>query len=176
MQTLVEITENYTAKLRDYKAKEAEIRRLKAKHERLAQQYKELEYKLEYPHWMENYLTPLAEVLIKNFPGSDFNVAGPFGMDCETSISIHGEDSTLLAFLQFVPGNLDAGELFLRDYTVDNGRFSKGTIGAMNGMNHPNISIPQDATIEWFMEKIRYFHRTFSQWESANGSQPKGEQ
>lgn len=168
MEYLVEILESYTAKLRDYRAKEAEIRRLEAKHERLAEKYKVSRYKLKYPHWMEYYLTPLAEELIKHFPDSNFHISGPFGMDCETSITIKGEDSTLLAFLQFVPGNLDEGELFLRDYTVDNGRFAKGSIGAMNGMNHPNISIPQEATIEWFLEKIRYFQRTALEWAQTS--------
>ncbi|KKN29585.1 hypothetical protein LCGC14_0842530 [marine sediment metagenome] len=164
---IVEIIENYTAKLRDFKVKEAELNRLRDKHERLMEKYREAGYKLKYPHWIENYLTPLAKELIKHFPDADFDTMGPFGMDCETTISIHGEDGTLLAFLEFIPGNLDVGELFLRDYTIDNGLFSKGTIAEMNGANHPSIPIPQDATIEWFMEKIKYFQGTTKAWTSS---------
>ena len=89
---------------------------------------------------MEEILTPLAEELISHFPESRFEVSGVFGMCCETSISIHGKDNSLIAFLQFVP-NSD-NDLLLRDYTVDRHLYNKGSIAEMNGANHPDIPIP----------------------------------
>ena len=166
------VMEEYHDKLKGFYAEEAELRRMQEKHKRLQEKYKLKEAKLKYPHWMENVLRPLGEELIANFPGSTFEVSGPFGMDCETSISLTGKNKECLAFLQFVPvhrNNLPI-TLHLRDYSVDTKRFPAGSIGAMNGGNHPSISIPTDVTIKWFLDKIKYFQRTVEQWDSSKVS------
>ena len=155
----------YTAKIQEYEAKRDEYRRLQGKHEKLSSKYEKLGLNLKYPHWMEHYLTPIARELTTYFPEANFEVSGPFGLACQTSISIHGKDNVLLAFLEFV---LEGDqEIMLRDYSVDTGRFSQGTIAEMNGMNHPNIPIPDENTIDWFLGKIKYLHRTVSGWDSA---------
>ncbi len=166
------VMEEYHDKLNGYRAEEAEFRRMQKKYERLQEKYKLKEAKLKYPHWMENVLRPLGEELIANFPGSTFEVSGPFGMDNEISISIHGNGKELLAFLQFVPayGNNLPIALHLRDYSIDTKRFTPGSIAAMNGGNHPSIPIPADVTIQWFLDKIKYFQRTIEQWDSSKVS------
>ena len=162
----------YHDKLKGYYTEEAEFRRLQEKYERLQEKYKLKEAKLRYPHWMENVLRPLGEELVLNFPDSNFSVSGPFGMNCETSISLTGKNKECLAFLQFVPEFKfnDEPTLKLRDYSVDTRLFSRGTIGEMNGMNHPDIPIPADVTIQWFLDKIKYFHRTVEKWDSSKVS------
>jgi len=161
-----DIKERYTLKLASYReAQESLRKKIKATQKRLDSLNTEYNT-MSYPHWTEYYLTPIAEALTQEFPNSRYEIGGPFGLDCETSISLH-RDKELLAFLQFIPGNLNEGEIFLRDYTIDTHRFSPGTIGEMNGMNHPNIAIPMDADIHWFLRQIKYFHGTVSQWESA---------
>lgn len=172
---LQEITNCYVAKIQEYEKKRDNLRRLQNKHERLKAKYDKLGQKLKYPHWIENYLTPIAEELVKHFPGSHFEISGPFGLDCETSISIDGPDKVLLAFLQFVPGDLDKGEIALRDYKVDTAAFGKGTIGEVNGRNHPRITIPADASIDWFLDKIKYFHDEIDKWESSHPKEAAGE-
>jgi len=148
----------------EYQAKVEGYRARQNKYQRLIDKYKKMDSKLVYPHWMEHYLTPIAEELITHFPGSQFEVSGPFGMSGETSISIKSKDGVLLAFLQFALGD---DEILLRDYSKDNGRFSRGTIGQLNGGNHPDEPIPDENTIEWFLDKIKYFHSTTSKWDSA---------
>ena len=164
------VMEEYHDKLKGYHAEEVEFRRMQKKYERLQEKYRLKEAKLKYPHWMENVLQPLGEELVANFPGSTFEVSGPFGMDCETSISIHGNNKECLAFLQFVPDHGDTIVLKLRDYTIDTKRFMPGSIAAMNGMNQPDIPIPADVTIQWFLDKIKYFQRTVEQWDSSKVS------
>ncbi len=161
------ITREYTAKLQEYEMRQANFRRLRNKHKRLQEKYEALELKQEYPHWNDHYLKPLAEELVKLFPDAYYEIAGPFGLDCETSISIESPNKVLLAFLQFVPGDCNKGEFYLRDYKTDTPKFSPGTIGEMNGMNHPRIPIPQDATVDWFLEKINYFKTETEKWASA---------
>ncbi len=160
---------DYHDKLNGYHAEEAGFRRLQKKYERLQEKYKLKEAKLKYPHWIENVLRPLGGELTLHFPGSTFKVSGPFGMDCETSISIYGTNKELLAFLQFVPVHRDSVPitLNLRDYTIDTEQFSPGTIGEINGGNHPRIPIPAGVTIAWFLDKIAYLKRTSDTWESA---------
>jgi len=162
-----DIKERYTLKLAEYReTKETLQKKVKATQKRLDNLNTKYNT-MPYPHWLDYYLHPIAEALTDEFPNSHYELGGPFGLDCETSISLY-EGKKLLAFLQFVPGNLDEGEIFLRDYSVDTHRFGSGTIGEVNGMNHPSIPIPIDADISWFLDKIQYFHRTVSQWESAN--------
>ncbi len=43
--------------------------------------------------------------------------------------------------------------LKLRDYTVDTHQFSPGTIGEMNGGNHPDVAIPENNTVAWLLAK-----------------------
>ena len=155
----------YHQKLTDYEKTIAEFRRLSNKHERLRVKYEERAHRTKYPHWIENILEPLAQELTSQFLDSHFSTAGPFGMCNETSISIYGKENNLLAFLQFVPDS--EHNLNLRDYSVDTHRFGHGSIAQMNGMNHPDIPIPKDATIHWFLDMIKYFDRTIEKWDSA---------
>ncbi len=166
------VMEEYHDKLKGYRAEEAEFRRMQKKYERLQEKYKLKEAKLKYPHWIEHVLRPLGEELITHYPESSFEIMGPFGMDNETSISIKGNGKELLAFLEFVPehGDNKPMGLHLRDYTIDTKQFTPGSIGEMNGGNHPSIPIPADVTIQWFLEKIEYFDRTVEQWDSSKVS------
>ncbi len=166
------IMEEYHNKLKGYTAEEAEFRRMQEKYKRLQEKYRLKEAKLKYPHWKENVLRPLGEELMLHFPDSTLSVSGPFGMDCETSISLTGKNKECLAFLQFVPthdSNLPI-TLHLRDYSVDTKRFPPDSIGEMNGDNHPSIPIPTDVTIKWFLDKIKYFQRTVEEWDSSKVS------
>lgn len=67
-------------------------------------------------------------------------------------LSRYEGDNTL--GISIVPSDLTEGLLGITDYTVDMKSFSRGTIGAMNGMNHPVIHIPISASLEWFKAQI----------------------
>jgi hypothetical protein len=42
----------------------------------------------------------------------------------------------------------------LRDRQQDTKQFAQNSIGAMNGMNHPDIEIPADADGKWFLKYL----------------------
>jgi len=151
-----DIRQTYALRLAEHrKAQESLRQKIQATSKRLDKLNAKYN-KMPYPHWLDHYLMPIAEALTHEFPNSRYELAGPFGLDCETSISLY-QDKELLSFLQFVPGNLDEGEILLRDYTVDTHKFSPGTLGELNGMNHPDIPIPIDADVNWFLQQIKYF-------------------
>lgn len=56
--------------------------------------------------------------------------------------------------LAIVPIDLTEGLLGITDYNVDTKSYPRGTIGEINGMNHPDIHIPISASLEWFEAQI----------------------
>ena len=121
-------------------------------------------------YWVKAILEPLAPSLCQDLTRRtgkrwEWSLLGPFGI-C-SSVSIHFSritkrkkkdefSSRNLKSITFVPRDLD-GEtpLAIRDERKNNGSFGPNTIGAMNGMNHPEVIVPLDADIAWFRKWIR---------------------
>ena len=112
---------------------------------------------LKYPHWKENLIVPIAEEIAKRLD-RDYEILGPFGLGCEMSIHfmIKGLPDQkkdykawyAVAFddmlsLTFRPGDIENGELKLVDLRKNTGKFPEGSIGEVNGMNHPRLPMPE---------------------------------
>jgi len=114
------------------------------------------------PRWINEVVKPIAEMLLPEFPGRHYEILGPFGICSATAVHFYKngvEDNERFKgsnciSITFVPGSVTEGEFFVRDYTTNTGEYRHRTIGEMNGMNHPNIPIPETAGIKWFMDFI----------------------
>ena len=113
------------------------------------------------PRWLAALVRPIADAIAEKMPDRQVSVLGPFGLSHEAAIhatlkSAVGtpawSDSTLS--ITVVPGDLDKGELLVRNYSANTGEFAAGTIGAMNSMNHPSAPIPEDADVDWFIARM----------------------
>ena len=116
--------------------REKQIERLKKKLDKL-------------PFWKDALIKPIAEELIKHFPDRCYDILGPFGLSSETSIHFyrtgvdekHKFDGDNCISITFRPGDLEKGELRIVDHKTNTGEFREGTLGEVNGMNHPTIPL-----------------------------------
>ena len=109
--------------------------------------------KLKHPYWIDEILRPIAEHLLEQpeFADRTYDILGPFGIGSRTSIHLYkrgvSEESKFQGnncmSITFEPGNLQAGELRIVDYSKNLRRFAPGTIGE-NGFNHPTIPMKRN--------------------------------
>ena len=147
-----EITQNYVEKYNACEQKRGEyenkIKRLKIKLE-----------KLGYVSWINEIIKPIAKLLNEKMPDRYFDILGPFGLSCETSIHFYKngiEEKELFTgdnckSIHFRPSNLDNGEIRIVDYTKNTNKYAPGTIGEMNRFNYSTIPVPEtiDELFEW---------------------------
>ena len=132
------------------------LKRLERKQERLNKK----------THWTDAILKPIAEYMVEYFNAFDFQIMGPFGLSCETSIWIwltqdEAErrdlkklySSTFVSFYEYDDvkpiHNVIGINLSTKDYSENTKSFPEGSIGALNGGNFKNVDI-----MEWPMEKL----------------------
>jgi hypothetical protein len=160
---LREISEPYASNLQTYQTEkeriEKQIERLNRKKDRLI-----------YPSWIDQLIKPIAEFILPLLPGYDkYEILGPFGLCNEIGIHFIAEGTSYgnrnnsgsgeeywdkLKSITFTPGDLDKGELMYRNYNIDTGMFGKGSIGEMNGMNHPDTVIDANSDLRELLEII----------------------
>lgn len=143
MSTLKELSETYVAKKQAYHVTRD---RIEAQMERL----KNRSSKLHHPSWMDEIIKPIASQIAALYPDRDMEILGPFGICAETSIHLYkkglteeqkfSEEGNCIS-VTLIHGDLDRGEIKIRDYTKDTGEFRDNTLGAINGMNHPSIPV-----------------------------------
>lgn len=152
-----ELSNNYTRDYQDYKAKADQ---LTARKNRAENRLKALSI----PSWIDTIVQPIADELAKEMPGFEPHILSPFGLSAEVSIHFYRKgvpekerwaDGNNVRSITFIPGDLQTGEILIRNTSVDTGEFRPGTIGEMNGMNHPSVKIPEDADISWLMAWVR---------------------
>ena len=116
--------------------------RLEKEREEIDKQLKTLDK--ERLFWIEDLVKPIGELLLKEkeFEGCTMQIYGPFGIGAETSIFFSKDDKTIIGHLSFEPGDLDVGELRLRNTRVNTHEYKDGTIAELNGMNHPLMAMP----------------------------------
>ncbi len=101
----------------------------------------------------------MAKAMLPFLPGRRYEVLGPFGICAEMCIHFYRDgieeskkfEGDNCLSITFLPG--ENGDLRVRDYTMNTGEFARGTMGEVNGMNHPSIDIPGDMEIE---EMVKY--------------------
>jgi len=137
--------------------------RIRARIEEREKQIERLNKKLEkLPFWKDGLIKPIAEELIKHFPDRYYEILGPFGLTSEISIHFYRIgvnekqlfDGDNCISITFRPGELDKGELRIADRKTNTGEFREGTLGEMNGMNHPEIPLSPDTTIEELLKWV----------------------
>ena len=157
-QNYGQISKQFSANLKRYESEEDKIqdklKRLKRKQERLSQ---------DYPSWTDDMIGPVADAMVKKLPDRTYDILGPFGLTAETSIHFYKKGATEknrfegdnCISITFRPGELRDGELELVDHTKQTGRYPIGSIGEMNRMNYPAVSIPKNADAKWLIEYMK---------------------
>jgi len=141
---------------KDYYAKREKARIAKEKAEEEYNKFNKL-------YWGDLLIRPVAKQLLKHFPGRIMEILGPFGLSCEISVwfkkkgvderKIHDIKGGIKA-ITFRPGDLDQGELRIVKRDEDNGSCPKGSIGAINGFNHPVVPLTPDMTIKDLLKYV----------------------
>ena len=129
--------------------RERQIERLKSRRDRL-----------RYVSWVDEIVDPIAKEMMKHLPVKSYDILGPFGMSAEVPIHFHKSDPPNrdewhdidIISICILPLDLDKGEIGIRDQTVNTGQYASGTMGELNGMNHPTIPITPDMTIDDLVE------------------------
>ena len=138
--------------------KQRELRQIDRQRDQLSQ-------RVEVLHKRHHFITDLVEPIarqMEELTGWKAEVLGPFGICCEVSIHLHRPTRRKpkqpfarrnCRSITFVPLDAKNGwRLGIRNSGVDTGDFKRGTIGEMNGMNHPTLEIPPDADVRWLVE------------------------
>ena len=154
--TLSNLAEPYVMQKQEEAGIEAKIKQREKQIERLKKKLDKL------PNWTEALIKPIAEELIKHFPDRRYEILGPFGLSSEIAIHFYRIgvnepnlfDGDNCISITFRPGDLDKGELRLVDHKTNTGEFREGTLGALNGMNHPTIPLSPDTTIEELLKWV----------------------
>lgn len=109
------------------------------------------------PHWIDFLVKPMVEALAKQFKDRELDILGPFGLGCKVPVWLKKKGTTGvedILSLTVTPGDLDIGELKIVDESTDTGRYAQGSIGELNGLNHPEKAIPPSAGPAWFRKKL----------------------
>ena len=162
---LRKIIDEYVVKNEEYEAKEGEYQALVEKREKQLEWAKKRQSKFgdKYPSWVENLIEPIAKEMVKQMPDRYYKILGPFGLSAETSIHFYKKgipeketfENDNCISITFVPRDLSKGELLLRDYSIDTHTYSEGSMGEMNGMNHPDLPIKDgiDGLMGWMKQQ-----------------------
>jgi hypothetical protein len=97
------------------------------------------------PHWKDYLVPALARAICEDAGYDGFELNGPFGLCCRVGITFQkrGQDTY---YLEVCNPNLETGMLQVTNYGESTGEFRSGTIGEVNGLNHPNILITAEMT------------------------------
>jgi len=143
---------SYQYHSRCWSEKEARVTELEAQVTELEAQVKEYErviHELKQPSWIKCLIEPIAKGMKQKMPGLSYSILGPFGIGARTSIHFNRNDE-FQKMITFEPGRLP--QLCVVDHTVNTKQYRPGTIGAMNGFNYRTVPVPENATIQWFID------------------------
>lgn len=118
--------------------------------------------KLQMPLWIDLVVKPIAKELERQLPGYNSAILGPLGVGARVSIHLYKIgvpekskfDGDNCKSITFEPA---WGQDTIRvvDYSINTGEYSSGTIGEMNGFNHPTLAIPEGEGVDWLMQYVR---------------------
>lgn len=115
------------------------------------------EERLKYPHFIEGIIEPIGKEISKR-KGLTFQVLGPFGLGCETSIHFTKKNFKGKRKKHFVCDysltfrpveNYDENNKFkkqfveLVDYSKNTNEYKQDTLGDLNGFNYKTIPLPK---------------------------------
>lgn len=171
-----EIVINYVELGREYVRAKAEIEKeagiqegriaaLEAKLERAKKKLKKIESKeddLNRPSTYQHLIKPLAEKMSQHF-GMGYEIYGPFGVECETSIYLRKDDSKSICdqptiSITLRPGNCQTKLMYNTGEKTN--RYPKGSFGELNGLNDVYAPLPME-----FEEILKLVTNDFEQEE-----------
>lgn len=124
----------------------AAIQRARSKIRKISERCSEMN-----PFLRSAYLQFIADAVLTQFPGMTAEILGPFGLGNTSTITIgdptlpeESRDKFTLSFRI----DLETGAVSYVDYSKSSGDYPKGSMGAVNGLNHPEVPLTADMTIE----------------------------
>jgi len=149
MKKIAAITKRYSIENKEYNHERSWLE------DKIQQCQQDLE-ELEFPSWVKGMIEPIAKELGKYIgPNSawSYEIFGPFGLGARTSIHFKINEKDVKS-ITFEPGDLSEGELRIVDFRHPTNKYSKDSIGEMNGFNYPLIDIPNGADFEWLSQYV----------------------
>ena len=182
MTTIRNFTDVYHKEYDEYKKKIQREDNLIAKNnakietaKRSIERAKKRRSKIKMPFWTERIIKEIGKEMLQYFP--DYYILetmGPFGLSSRVAIWISHPKWDVFKnknyphySFDFTP-DLDAdSDANLRrvDYNTDTGEYPKGSIGEINGFNHPNIPISNNTSI---LELIKLFYPEFKPFKNES--------
>ena len=110
--------------------------------------------------WTNLVIRPLVSELQNIFPTAIFEIGRPFGLAGAITLTMSRKGVNQIGKLKgmdcktitFMPTD---DTLSVRDYGQDTGEYPPGSIGYLNGMNHPMIPIPMDKPIQFLLDYLK---------------------
>lgn len=96
-------------------------------------------------HWVNYLVPPLARAICRAKNWTGFSFDGPCGLCCRVWIEFFEKDQKVFC-LEVSNPDLINGTLMVTNYKENTGDYEPNTIVAMNGMNHPSVTI--EATMD----------------------------
>ena len=147
VSNMKELNEKYRLSYDNYRKRQdkiyAEISRLEKKRDN--QTWKQLRVLFK----------PIAERLKQELKATEIEWYGPFGLDCSQSIYFKKNDGSItdegnvLGSITFINSG---GGYAIRDENENTERYPNGSLGEMNGMNHPVIEFTEEHNFNWLLE------------------------
>lgn len=152
MPTVNELRQKYLDRYQEYQQENTEINaRIEALLTQIAtlqeeidqhKAHKRLEFHVTFPDWIDELVKPIGDAIANRFQ-AEYEVYGPFGLNCRVGISLKKEGE-VIAHLSLRPGDLlKKAELFYETGSVSN-EYPSGSIGALNGENLEILPLPDD--------------------------------
>jgi len=145
-----EIKKSYQRKQKLYRTKQDNLREEIEKAEAKVEELKEKDRKMNYPHFIDNYIKPLADELIKHFKCRTYDILGPFGLTNETAIHFYKKgvskekmfDVDNCISVDFRPA-YKTFDLVVVNNLSDTKQYPEGSIGNLNGSNQTTLPMPK---------------------------------
>lgn len=117
-------------------------REIEEKIEKLKMKLKEVQNQRYYNSWVDKIANKIAEKINEELKMNGFEICGPFGLDCQTSIYFKDENGkekyVITLFPTFREDNLD-----LEYWTGEHyGRYQKTSIGYLNAFDKVRRTLP----------------------------------
>ena len=122
----------------------------------------------ERPHWIDDELIPLAKELMKRLNMKYYQIYGPFGMNCETTVYMSNKRVGPLEDSRFPDeSDIEITKVKTLSLTVNGNmqyytginteKYAEGTIGYYNGFNHVYAPLPD--SIDEIAKEVRRIDR-----------------
>lgn len=155
IKNLYELNEKHKKLWKSYLERENninnEIQKIKNEAEKKINVLNKKNKNLKFHGGLRELFNNLAVEIQKKLNSSCFEWYGPFGLNNEQTIYFYKDKNKKkilgsICFVSFRDGYA------IRDEKKNNGLYQKGTIGEMNGGNHPIIEITEKINLDWLVK------------------------